>query len=99
MLVGNNLSLFGMILYLAGCSGEQTADDPSANEVVTEDFQPPAPRPPSDNVADKNKQLDLQKEALKIQKDLECLRGRPFLSDPSVAFQSMSDFKKFIEII
>lgn len=32
-----------------------------------------------------------------IQKDLECLRGRPFVQDPGIEFQSLEDFGKYLE--
>jgi hypothetical protein len=32
-----------------------------------------------------------------IQKDLECLRGRPFTQDPGVEFQSLEDFSKYLD--
>lgn len=36
-------------------------------------------------------------KARAIQKDLECLRGRPFKQDPGVEFQSLEDFGKYLD--
>jgi hypothetical protein len=35
--------------------------------------------------------------ARKIQKQLECLRGRKFKRDPEVAFQSLADFRAYVD--
>ena len=90
MFIFNNIWLCAMMFFLNGCS-DVSKSSPSKTDLIPQKPKP-LPEPPISKHPAKKQGFDLQNEAIKIQKDLECIRGRPFLSDPSVAFQSMPDF-------